>query len=198
MRSLPVTPKAVLIILVAAAPLLAAPDDARAQDASIDAQWSAEGRLYAYARDLMGPGALVGTAAAATVDHVRTDPYEWGDGGEGFARRAASHAGSLVVEQTVRHGLAVALGRSTRYQRCDCSGFGARVGHAVRETFTDRDRANRRAVSLPRLAGVAAAAVAQPLWRPDVKMSDAAVSAGSTLVFEAAGNAVKELLGWPR
>ena len=198
MRFSTATPRVALIALLAAAPIVAAPDHAQAQDASVEAQWSSEGRLHAYARDLMGPGALVGTATAATIDHMRTDPYDWGDGGEGFARRAASHAGNLVVEQSVRHGLAVALGRSTRYQRCDCNGFTARIGHAVRETFTDRDRENRRAVSLPRLAGVAAAAVAQPLWRPDVKMSDAALTAGSTLVFEAAGNAVKELLGWPR
>jgi hypothetical protein len=140
----------------------------------------------------------VGTATATTVDQMRTAPDAWGDGGEGFARRAASHAGSLVVEQSVRHGLAIALGRSTRYQRCECTGVVPRVGHAIRETFTDRDRENRRVVSFPRFAGVAAAAVAQPLWRPDVKMSEAAVSAGSTLLFEAAGNAVKELVGWPR
>ena len=190
--------KAVLTGLLAAGPLVAIADHAQAQEASVDAQWSSEGRLHAYARDLVGPGALVGTATAATVDQMRTDPHQWGGGGEGFARRAASHAGSLVVEQSVRHGLAVALGRSTRYQRCECSGFGARVGHAIRETFTDRDRANQRAVSIPRLAGAVASAVAQPLWRPDVRMSDAAVSAGTSLVLQAAGNAVKELVGWPR
>jgi len=198
MRVPRVTPRAVLIVLLTAATPIAVPDTAQAQDASVDAQWSAEGRLHAYARDLIGPGALLGTATSATVDQMRTDPHEWGDGGEGFARRAASHAGSLAVEQTVRHGLAVALGRSTRYQRCECSGVGARVGHAVRETLTDRDQAGRRAVSIPRLAGVFAAAAAQPLWRPDVRVSDAAVSAGSSLVIQTAGNALKELLGWPR
>ena len=194
LRTHPVT----LILLLASVRLLAVPGQLSAQDASADAEWSAEGRLHAYVRDLIGPGALVGTAVATAVDQMRDDPPEWGDGGEGLARRAASNLGRASVEQTVRHGLAVALGRSTRYQRCDCRGLGARVGHAVVETVTDRNRAGERGVSIPRFAGIVAAVLAQPLWRPDVSTDEVVVSVGSTVVFEAAGNAVKEILGWPR
>jgi hypothetical protein len=186
-----------LVLVFVATQLVYAPSQACAQDSSTD-QWSTQGRLHAYVRDLVGPGALLGTALATTVDHVRTDPPEWGDDGEGLARRAASNAARLAVEQTVRHGFAIALGRSTRYQRCDCTAFFSRAGHAVVETLTDRDRTGQRAVSVPRFAGIATGALAQTLWRPDVTASEALLSVGGTVVFQAAGNVVKEVLGWPR
>jgi hypothetical protein len=171
---------------------------ARAQQAAAGDEWSAAGRTHAYAHDLFGPSALLGTLAASTVDQLRTDPDQWGDGAGGFGRRVASNAGNLAVNQTVRHGLALAMGRSTRYQPCGCSGVGARIGHALLETATDRDRAGGRMLSVPRFAGAFAGAFAQRIWRPGMSAGTAAGAGAGELVLGALSNVALELVGWPR
>jgi hypothetical protein len=183
-----------LIATVAAALLVGVRGRALAQNGNDDAQWTTRGRVNAYVRDLTGPSALLGTAAATAYDQIRNDPPEWGGGAGGLGKRLASNAGSLVVGETVRHGLALALGRSTWYHRCDCNGFGPRVEHALVETFTDRDRAGHRAVSVPTFAGTLAGSFAQRLWRPGLTNAQAAEQAGTALVFSAAFNVVKELM----
>jgi len=151
-------------------------------------------RMHAYVHDVLGPGAWVGVGSGATLEQVRTDPTQWGTGLGGFGDRLASTAGDLVVQESVRHGLAAALGRSTEYERCGCSAFGPRVSHAFLETFTDRDDAGRREFSVPRVAGAVAGGVAPMLWMPGATVASSAVSAGVSLLLTAAGNVASEYL----
>ena len=193
-----VSRRATVLICATTVLLALGAGDVRAQARDDGAEWTRAGRLRAYAHDLYGPGALIGVAAASAIDQVREEPSEWGDGAEGFGRRAASNAGTLVVQETVRHGVAIALGRSTRYHPCNCRGAASRVRHALVESATDRDRSGRRALSVARVAGAFAGAYAQPLWRPDLGTGEAALRAASSLAFGALGNVAKELVGWPR
>ena len=170
--------------------------EAQAQSGAAADEWSQAGRLRAYRNDLFGPFALLGTAIASVVDQARDEPEEWGRDAGGFGQRVASNAGVLVVGQTTRHAVAIALGRSTRYQRCRCSGFAPRVGHALVETFTDRNRAGDRALSVARIAGTVAGVYAQRLWRPDVSGSDIAARVGGALAYGALTNVIKEVMGW--
>lgn len=170
--------------------------EAQAQSGTATEEWTQAGRLRAYRNDLFGPFALIGTAIASVVDHARDEPEEWSRDAGGFGQRVASNAGVLVVGQTTRHGVAIALGRSTRYQRCRCSGFGPRVGHAFVETFTDRNRAGDRALSVARIAGTVAGVYAQRLWRPDVSGDEIAARVAGALAYGALTNVVKELVGW--
>jgi hypothetical protein len=171
--------------------------EAQAQRGTATDEWSPAGRLHAYRHDLFGPSALIGTAIASVIDHARDEPEEWGRDAGGFGQRVASNAGVLVVGQTTRHAVAIALGRSTRYQRCRCSGFAPRVGHAFVETFTDRNRAGDRALSVARITGTVAGVYAQRLWRPDVNGNEIAARVAGALVYGALSNAVSELIGWP-
>ena len=169
---------------------------ALAQATDGDAEWSSAGRAQAYRDDLIGPFALLGLAGTSAWDHLRDDPEEWHDDAGGLGRRVASNAGRILVGQSTRHALAIAMGHSTRYRRCECTGFGPRLGHALVETATDRTRDGGRALAIPRFAGAFAGAAAQTLWRPEITIEDAAVTAATGLVYAAAVNMVREVVGW--
>ena len=186
--------RSTLVAAVASALLLIGHGAALGQGAQSDAEWSGAGRFHAYVHDLIGPGAILGVAAATALDQLRDDPAEWPKNAQGLGHRAATNAASNVVAVSVRHGLAVALGRSTRYQRCECSGFGPRIGHAFVETFTDRDRAGARMVSIPRLGGAVAGALSQRIWRPSETTSDTGLRIVGSLLFSLASNAANEMI----
>lgn len=186
--------RSTLVAAVAGALLLIGHGAALGQSAESDGEWSGAGRFHAYVHDLIGPGAILGVAGATALDQLRDDPAEWSRNATGLGHRAATNAASHVVAESVRHGLAIALGRSTRYQRCECSGFGPRVGHAFVETFTDRDRAGARMVSIPRLGGAVAGALSQRIWRPSETNGDTALRIAGSLLFSVASNAVNELI----
>ena len=196
MRKRIVRDRAGLVVALLAILLAAGRGTALAQVEGSDAEWSNEARLKAYQHDLFGVPALVGLAATSTYDHLRDDPEEWDDGAEGLGIRVASNAGRIVVGQSVRHGLAAALSRSTRYRRCECTGFFPRIGHAFVETVTDRNREGERWVSIPRIGGSLAGAYAQMLWRPEITAGEAAVDAAGGILYGAGVNAVRELIGW--
>src|SRR4051812_17962828 len=61
-------------------------------------------RLQRFARD-MGYGVLGGVAFAG-VDGSRNEPPQWGGGGAGYEKRAASNIGEFVIQESVTEGLA--------------------------------------------------------------------------------------------
>ena len=148
-------------------------------------------RFTRYLSDLAGPGAFVGVLGAGVLDQLR----HGNDGIGGLAGGIGAHAAQSVVQTSVRHGLAALMHRSTDYPRCQCSGFGRKVGHALRETFTDRGADGSRALSVPRLAGAYAGGVTRLAWERD--QSPGAVVAGTTLSlgFSALFNIARELTG---
>jgi hypothetical protein len=151
-------------------------------------------RLNNYLHDLAGRGAIVGVVGGGLVDQLRHK----NDGPDGLAgRQIATRATVAGVQVSVRHGLAALMHRSTdyRYQRCECHGFGPRVGHALLETFTDRRADGSRALSVPRIAGDYAGGFAGLAWQRDRNVGD--VVRGTTLSFgfNALFNIARELTG---
>ena len=151
-------------------------------------------RFTNYLRDLAGPRALIGVVGGGALQQLRqNDGTEWG---QRLAQRATQHA----AEMSVRHGLAAVMNRSTdyHYQFCDCQGFGARVQHALLETFTDRRADGSRALSVPRIAGSYAGEFAGLAWEHDRGMGGAVGSATLSLGFSALFNIGRELTGLGR
>lgn len=128
-------------------------------------------------------------------DHLRNEPEEWGRGA--LVQRIASRAGGHVVGTSVRHGVAAALGRSTRYEPCACTSRAERVEHVFVETFTDRDRTGRRVLSEPYLAGTLAGALAPVAWHPDVSLGDGLRGAGLSVALTLASRVLLELVAPP-
>jgi hypothetical protein len=146
-------------------------------------------RFTNYLRDLAGPRAVVGIVGGGALQQLRQN-----DGtelGQRLAQRATQHA----AEISVRHGLAALMNRGTdyHYQFCECKGFGARVQHALVETFTDRRADGSRALSVPRIAGTYAGEFAGLAWEHDRSVPGAVGGATLSLGFSALFNIGREL-----
>lgn len=152
-------------------------------------------RLDNYLHDLVGPPALVRVAVGGMLDQVQDKPEAWDEDADGLARRLASRAGRTVVRESVRHGVAALMHRSTEYQPCNCRGFGRRVEHAFLETFTDRRADGSRALSIPRFAGAYAGSFARLAWEPGRDAGDALLGTTMSFGFTAVINIAREVTG---
>jgi hypothetical protein len=152
-------------------------------------------RLNNYLHDLAGRGAIIGVVGGGVVDHLR---HKSGGGGpDELSGQIAQRATEQAASVSVRHGLAALMHRSTDYgyRRCECHGFGPRVGHAFLETFTDRRDDGSRALSVPRIAGDYAGGFAGLAWQRDRNVGDALRSTTLSYGFKALFNIGRELTG---
>jgi hypothetical protein len=150
-----------------------------------------------FVTELADPVSLGVAGVLGLHDHVRTHPRAWGGGADALLQRVVSRAGGHVVGVSVRHGVASALGRSTRWEPCGCAPLGERVEHVFLETFTDLDRGGRRVLSEPYLAGTLAASLAPAAWHPEVSLRDGIASAGVSVILTLASRIVLELVPVP-
>jgi hypothetical protein len=125
-------------------------------------------KLKAYAFDTVGPYPIIGSALTGAVQQAYGTPPEWGGGAEAYGQRVASAFGINLVTQTTRYGLSEIFREDTLYYRCECTGFGHRLEHALISTVTARrGEDGHRVFSIPALvapyAGTEAAAL---LWYP--------------------------------
>ena len=122
-------------------------------------------RLQRFARD-MAYGTAEGLAFAG-IDQARDRPVEWGQGAQGYAKRAASNVGEFFVQEGITEGVAAALKHSLDYRRCGCRGIPSRIGHALLGAVADEEPGGAYSFAVPRFAGAYAGALAQASWRPD-------------------------------
>jgi hypothetical protein len=146
------------------------------------------GRASAYLRDLASPSGLVRMTGGAMVARWRDDRAEFGDE---LAYRMTRRAVGVSVE----HGLAAVMHRdpNQQYQFCECRGVGARVAHALAETFTDRREDGSRTLAVPRLAAGYAEGFTSLAWQRDRNVGSALTGATLSLGSQALFNVFREL-----
>jgi hypothetical protein len=163
-------------------------------------------KLRGYIFDAFGPYAFISAVTVAGVEQARNRPPDWGQGWGAYGDRVASDFGINLVTQTTRYGLAEIFHEDTLYYRCECTGFGHRLEHALISTVTARRGADgHRTFSFSALAapyaGTEAAAL---LWYPSrFDASDGfrmgninlAVQAGYNVAFEFIYGGPHTLLG---
>jgi hypothetical protein len=156
---------------------------------------SAKTKFTNYLFDAFGPYPIIGAAIAAGINQADNAPPEWGQGAEAYGKRFGSNFGILAISTSTRYGLAAAFREDTLYYRCECTGFGHRLEHALISTVTARRGADgHRTFSFSALAapyaGTEAAAL---LWYPSrfdamdgFRMGNInlAVQAGYNIAFE--------------
>jgi hypothetical protein len=114
------------------------------------------------------PGIYVKTLLFSVGDQINDSPPSWGTGFGGYARRVGSRQGQFVIQNSfvaLGNGL---LGYEPRYDRCRCSGFWHRTGHAFARNFVTYNRTEKEL--RPQLAlygGAFAAAVVAGTWKPE-------------------------------
>ena len=113
------------------------------------------------------PGIYVKTALFSIGDQINNSPPSWGTGFGGYARRVGSRQGQFVIQNSfVALGNGI-LGYEPRYNRCRCSGFWRRTGHALARNFITYGGTEK--TLQPQLAlygGAFAAAVVAGTWKP--------------------------------
>src|SRR5690242_4643319 len=87
-----------------------------------------------YVDRIVEPGAVARSGAAAGLDQALTNPYEWGGGITGFARRFGSAFGTHVVRSSIHFGVSKVLHEELDYRRSDQTGFGRRLKYALVST----------------------------------------------------------------
>lgn len=142
-------------------------------------------RWQRFGRD-MGYGVLEGLAFAA-VDQSRHDPKEWGTGGSGYGKRAASDIGEFVIQESVTEGLAAAMNRPLDYTRCGCREAGARIGHALLLGVVDQRPDGSHALAIPRITGAFVGSFAQASWRPGPSSDRLRIALGNAATSLAIG-----------
>src|ERR1700722_7256022 len=119
-------------------PSMMSPHVARTQPGQTYRRPTEKEKLRNYAFDTVGPYPFIGAAFAGGGQQAYGTPPEWGGGIGGYGKRVASNFGVNLVTQTTRYGLSELFHEDTLYYRCDCTGFGHRLGHALISTVTAR------------------------------------------------------------
>jgi hypothetical protein len=88
--------------------------------------------VRAYVLNTFGPLPVLRSAALAGFDQWRGAPVEFPRNGRGYLDRFSSRAAQIAIAHTIRFGASRALDeRESRFSRCRCEGFEARLTHAL-------------------------------------------------------------------
>ncbi|HEY6805701.1 MAG TPA: hypothetical protein VI306_19130 [Pyrinomonadaceae bacterium] len=125
-------------------------------------------RFRRYVINMVGPFALLKTAASAAINQWNDNPEEWGQGAQGYGKRFASNLGGNAIRQTVTYGLSEALHLDTGFERSKRKGFWPRLSDALVQNVTSRTRSGKRVISAPIFAGAYAGAIIPTVtWYPE-------------------------------
>jgi hypothetical protein len=112
-------------------------------------------------------GIYIKTGLFAAEGQIKNSPPEW-DGASGFGKRVLSYQGQFIIQNSITSAANAYVGWEPRYERCRCSGIGARTKHAVKRnfvTYNSNDSALRPQL-MPYLGAAGGAAVAAVAWLP--------------------------------
>ena len=139
---------------------------------------------------------IVRAAAGAAFLQATNTPSEWGQGGEGYARRFASDYGEHIIRQTIMYGASDLLHEDNRYLPSERTGAMPRLKYAVESTFLARKDDGRRRLSYSRLGGIVATAFISREWQPASTRGPehAASSIGTVMASEVGFNIAREFL----
>jgi hypothetical protein len=124
-------------------------------------------RFHNYLWNSFGPLAIAQDLVAAGIGQAENTIPDWGQGMTGFGKRFGTAFGVNVVQNSTQEVVAAALHQDTIYYKCDCKGFGPRLGHAVLSSFTARATDGHR-VFAPQMIGAPFVGTLSSLaWLPD-------------------------------
>jgi len=152
--------------------------------------------LHKYVWSTLGPDGALGTTVSSGLDQVRHSPEEWGTGWSGYGKRWASRYAASAIGNTTKYAVARAFHQDPSFTRCECSGVGPRLRHAVTAPFTARTPDGRRVFSGATLAGFAAEEIIPAAtWYPAVHGTrDGVMYVGIDLALKIGSNVFREFV----
>jgi hypothetical protein len=159
---------------------------------------TAGGKLKIAAFDAVHPLRILGAAVSAGIAQA-SDPYpEWGDGGEGYAKRF----GAAVADEASGHIFKgflfpTILRTDPRYFRKGQGGAVPRTGYAVTRVFVTRTDSGHPTFNASEFLGAASSAALSTVYYPrsGSSASDAVSRAGLGIAADMGWNVFKEF--WP-
>jgi hypothetical protein len=153
-----------------------------------------------YVTSTLGPGGLIGAAAAAGYEQHENYPDQWGQGASGYGKRWASAYAAGVIGNSTKYAVAKALHHDPSFVRCQCTGFNKRMRHAMTSVFTARTRRGRRVLSPATVAGLTAEhAIPATMWFPrEHRMKEGVGLLAVGLSAKMAINVFHEFFGRPK
>jgi hypothetical protein len=156
------------------------------------------GKLKIAALDAVHPLRILGAAVSAGIAQA-SDPYpEWGDGGEGYAKRF----GAAVADEASGHIFKgflfpTLLRTDPRYFRKGQGGAVPRIGYAVTRVFVTRTDSAHATFNASEFLGAASSAALSTVYYPRSGSStnDAVSRAGLGIASDMGWNVFKEF--WP-
>jgi hypothetical protein len=155
------------------------------------------GKLNYHVQRTFSPGSVALSGVKAGYSQLTDSPTEWGQGGTGYSRRAASSMASSAIRAGLAFGLDSALHQDPRYFRSDSSGFWPRTKHALRGTVLTRTDSGGETLSTWRIGSAYGAAFISEQWYPDRyhTVRHGFVGGSTRLGFDAIKNVFAEF--WP-
>src|SRR5215470_2706815 len=80
-------------------------------------------RIEVYRRSILNPDSVLSPALGAALAQANNEPPEWGQGADGYGTRLASGYGRLVINRTIRFGVAALDHEDPRFIPTNERGF---------------------------------------------------------------------------
>jgi hypothetical protein len=158
---------------------------------------SPEDKVKRAIRNTISVRSILNRAFIAGYNHVLDDPEEWSGNLDGYGQRFVTRMGRLAVRQGVQLSTDLAFGIDPRYDRCDCTGFKARTGHAWRRIIVSRRDNGGEIFAVSNFVGAYVPPMITDQWLPARENTwGSKLSSGSQfLVLRGATNMLREF--WP-
>lgn len=154
-------------------------------------------RLAIYGREAASPTSVISPAVGAAINQARNEPPEWGQGASAYGDRFASGFGQLLINRTIRFGVAAVDHEDPRFHLSNETGFWRRARSAALQTVIARTDSGRQIPAFSRFAGAYGAAFIANEWYPPARSTVGhALKMGSISLSTSAGwNVFREF--WP-
>jgi len=154
-------------------------------------------RFRIYRHSIFNRDSLFSPAFGAALAQANNEPPEWGQGASGFGTRLASGYGRLVINRTIRFGVAAIDHEDPRFTYSNEDGFWRRFRYASVHYVMARTDTGNLMPAYSRFAGAYGAAFIANAWYPESRANTGhALMRGSTaLAAGYAWNVFREF--WP-
>jgi hypothetical protein len=151
-------------------------------------------------RSMFYPGGLAKSALQAGLLQAMNTPQRWGQGAQAFGERFASSQGTRIIRQNLAFWLDTVFQQEPRYERAPYREVGARLQHALSQTWLCYSDRRTRQFAVWRVASAIGSELISNAWRPrgggygDSKASSALMRAGADLGGDTASDMLREFL----
>jgi hypothetical protein len=121
-----------------------------------------------YVWSTLGPTGLLTSALWAGFDEWTDSPASWTREERGYLQRWASEYGAAAIGSTTKYTVAHFLHEDPSFVRCNCTGVGPRLRHAMTAPFMARTSDGEWVFSPATVAGIAAEnVIPAATWYPE-------------------------------